>query len=121
MEGGDVVFVTSPRPAAVVCRDPGAVVAFPARILRVLGSELVPELVASLINALPATDKRWRGWAFPRADHTAYEALTDLLRAIEDERADLATRHTQLDELTHLLTAGPARGTLTISTTEGDH
>lgn len=121
VEEGDVVFVTSPRPAAVACRDPGAVVAFPARILRVLGSELVPELVAALINALPATDKRWRGWAFPRADHTAHEALTDLLRAIEDERADLATRHTQLDELTHLLTAGPARGTLTISTTEGDH
>ncbi len=123
VEEGDIVFVTSPRPAAVVCREPGAVVGFPARVLRVLGSELVPEMVAALINALPETDKRWRGWAFPRADHTAYDHLTTLLRAIEDERADLATRHTQLDQLAHLLTGGPARGTLTLttSTTEGDH
>lgn len=119
VEEGDVVFVTAARPAAVVCREPGAVVAYPARVLRILSSELVPEVVAALINALPETDKRWRGWAFPRADHTADDALTGLLRAIEDERADLATRHTQLDQLTHLLTGGSARGTLSI-TIEGD-
>ena len=123
-EAGDIAFVTSPRPAAVVCREPGSVVAYPARTLRVQNSELVPEAVAAIINALPETDRRWHGWSFPRADHTAYDALTDLLRAIEDERADLATRHTQLDELAHLLTGGAARGTLALTTTpttEGDH
>ncbi len=123
-EAGDIAFVTSPRPTAVVCREPGSVVAYPARTLRVQNSELVPEAVAAIINALPETDRRWGGWSFPRADHTAYDALTDLLRAIEDERADLATRHTQLDELSHLLTGGAARGTLALTTTpttEGDH
>jgi hypothetical protein len=119
VEAGDVAFVTSPRPAAVVCREPGPVVAYPARILRFSDDEVVPEVAAAVINALPATDRRWRGWAIPRAEHSAYDGLRDLLRAVEDERADLATRHTQLDELTHLLTGGAARGTLTL-TTEGD-
>lgn len=115
VEAGDIAFVTSPRPVAVVCREPGAVVAYPARVLRVLEGELVPEAVAALINALPERDRRWRGWSFPRADHTAYDALTEVLRAIEDERADLATRHTHLDELTHLLTSGAARGTFALT------
>ena len=34
-EPGDVVFCTSPRPAAMVDAEGGAVVVFPARILRI--------------------------------------------------------------------------------------
>lgn len=124
VEAGDVVFVTSPRPAAMICREAGAVVAYPARILRVVGREVVPEVAAALINALHDRDRQWRGWRFPRADHRHSDALTEVLRAIEDERADLTTRHTQLDELTRLLTAGATLGTLALTTkptTEGDH
>lgn len=119
-ERGDIVFVTAPRPAAAVCREGAAVVTFPARILRCHDARLIPEAVAATINALPATDKRWRGWQLPVVDGGQASGIQALLQAIEDERSDLAARHTDLDQLTALMTTGAARGTLAI-TIEGEH
>lgn len=124
-EPGDVVFVTSPRPAAVVCREGGAVVAAPARTLRSCNAEVVPEAVAATVNALPTDDPRWLGWAIPLVDPADGSALATALRAIEDERSNLARRHTRLDDLTTLLVRGVTQGILSLSdptlSTEGDH
>ena len=119
-ERGDIVFVTSPRPAAAVCRAGAAVVTFPARILRCRDTRLIPEAIAATINALPAADKRWRGWQLPVVAAAQAGSFQALLRAIEDERADLDARHTDLDNLTGLMTTGAARGPLAI-TIEGEH
>lgn len=118
-EAGDIAFVTSPRPAALVCRDGGSVVTFPARVLRVKEEGLMPEAVAATINALPPNARQWRGWVLPRADPSQAQAFSDALRAIEDERAELVARNNHLDELAHLLIRGASRGTLAL-TIEGD-
>src|SRR5699024_10586615 len=65
-EPGDVIFCTSPRPAAIIDHDGMSVVAYPARILRCQpDSGLVPEVVARAINDLPARSPRWRAWSLP--------------------------------------------------------
>lgn len=53
---GDVVFCTSPRPAAMVDADGGSVVVFPARVLRIDAGDpggLLAYVVAADINARP--------------------------------------------------------------------
>ncbi|MGH8921741.1 MAG: hypothetical protein ACRD0H_25950, partial [Actinomycetes bacterium] len=73
-EAGDVVFRTSPRPAALVDDEGGSVVLAPARILRISTPGLVPEVLASDINVMPAHARAWRGWPLrqvPPAEHTA--------------------------------------------------
>jgi hypothetical protein len=106
-EPGDVVFCTSPRPAAVVDRSGGSVVCFPARVLRVADrAHLVPEALAEAINALPATAREWRSWRMPRANPSDAPHVAQALRALEDERARLRRRHTVLDQLAVLLTSG---------------
>ena len=95
-EAGDVVFCTSPHPAAWVDREGGSVVLAPARAIRITADPehgippLVPEVIAADIAA-SAPVKAWRRWPIrlvPRERHTA---LTATLAEIAAERARLET------------------------------
>ncbi len=108
-EPGDVVFVTAPRPAAVVDRDGRSVVRGPARILRCReGSGVSPEAVAVAVTAREATDRQWRAWPVLRTDADDAARLSAGLRLIEDERDRIDRRRRHLDDLARTLTTRPA-------------
>ncbi|ANS80268.1 hypothetical protein SGUI_2872 [Serinicoccus hydrothermalis] len=96
-EPGDVVFVTSPRPRAMVDRDGMSVVAYPARVLRSApGSGLVPDVLADVVNALPDTARQWRGWLLPQVDPSAADDLGAVLGRLADEESELRRRSAAL-------------------------
>lgn len=115
---GDVVFCTSPRPAARVDIDGGSVVISPARVLRSpeadRGDRIVPEVLAADIEAQPAPAARWRSWPVRLTPKDQAQPLTESLRVIERERAAARTRLLQLDELTDLLTDGVTSRKVTV-------
>lgn len=117
-EPGDVVFCTSPRPAAVVDVDGGSVVVAPTRILRINAtSGLLPEVLASDINAVPAGAREWKGWPVRQVPPTEEKALCDALAAIEHERTVALERVALLEELTHLLTHAVTTQSVTLTRT----
>jgi hypothetical protein len=114
-EPGDVVFCTSPRPAALVDVDGGAVVISPARVLRIHATApggLLPDVLAADINAAPAGAKTWRGWPIRRVPATERDALTTVLAVLGRQRVDARERLALLDELEHLVVRGVASGSL---------
>lgn len=118
-EPGDVVFITSPRPAAVVDRAGFAVVLAPARVLRITGegdAELVPEVLVADIGARAASDIEWRAWPLRSVDARQKPALTPVLHAIEAERAEAQRRLARLDDLERTLVDGLARDALQLTT-----
>lgn len=117
-EPGDVIFCTSPRPAALVDAEGGAVVVFPARILRIDDGDpggLLPDVVAADINSLPAADKAWRNWRLRRTPDAQRQALMRALTGLQHERAKARRRLQQLEELATLITDGVAGGSLTLT------
>ncbi|MDI3195756.1 hypothetical protein QK290_15600 [Pseudarthrobacter sp. AL07] len=117
-EPGDVVFCTSPRPAAVVDAEGGAVVVFPARILRIHPGDpggLVPDVVAADINARPAADKTWRNWRLRRTPDRQRRPLAAVLAQVQHEQDAARERLRQLEELATLITDGVAGGSLTLT------
>ena len=110
-EPGDVVFTVTPQPAAIVDHSGGAVVAFPARILRSRSGAFVPQVLVADITAQPATAKTWRAWSVRTvpADQTA--ALTGMLDDLDRHRRALTDRISQLDQLAAALVAGTTAGT----------
>ena len=117
-EPGDVVFCTSPRPAAIVDAAGGAVVVFPARILRVDDGDpggLVPDVVAADINAQPAADKSWRNWHLRRTPDMLRRPLAAALARLQHEQAEARQRLKHLEELATLITDGVAGGSLTLT------
>lgn len=118
-EPGDVVFCTSPRPAALVDRAGSSVVAYPARVLRIDARNpvgVLADVVAADINAAPPGAREWRLWPVRRiADEDrgrAIEAFAELRRA----REDAERRRDRIAKLTELITDGLADGTLTLQT-----
>ncbi|WP_142122220.1 hypothetical protein [Arthrobacter sp. SLBN-122] len=117
-EAGDIVFCTSPRPVAMVDADGGAVVVFPARILRIDQGDpggLLPAIVARNINTLNPADKSWRGWQLRRTGEAQRQPLTDALHRLQHEQAQARERLKQLEELVTLITDGVADGSLTLT------
>ncbi|MCQ9162782.1 hypothetical protein [Arthrobacter sp. STN4] len=117
-EPGDVVFTTSPAPAALVDGEGGAVVEYPARVLRISGADpggLMPELLAADINA--AASKDWRHWALRLVPHAAAQQLQHVLGLLERERAAAQLRLDRLTELTTLLRDGVSAGGLAVDAT----
>jgi len=117
-EPGDVVFCTSPRPAAMVDAEGGAVVVFPARILRIDRGDpggLVPDVVAADISSRPAADKSWRNWRLRRAPEVQRQPLSHALARLQHEQAEARQRLNQLEELATLITDGVAGGSLTLT------
>jgi hypothetical protein len=114
-EPGDVVFCTSPRPAALVDVDGGSVVISPARVLRIHATAsggLLADVLAADINAAPAGAKAWRGWPIRRVPATERDALTTVLAVLGRQRVDARERLALLDELEHLVVRGVASGSL---------
>lgn len=117
-EPGDVVFCTSPRPAAMVDAEGGAVVVFPARILRIDDGDpggLVPGVVGRDINSLNPADKTWRNWRLRRTAEAQRQPLINTLEALQHEQAQARERLKHLEELATLITDGVAGGSLTLT------
>jgi len=120
-EPGDVVFCTSPQPAALVDREGTSVVIHPARILRIDRSDpdgLVADVLAADVNALPPRDKQWRRWNLRRVPAQQRRSFETALDRLHNERAGLLHRLSTLDQLTAVLTTGVTRGDLAISAGE---
>ena len=114
-EPGDVVFCTSPRPAAKVDREGSSVVAFPARVLRIDRADpggLHGDLLAADINALHAGDREWKRWATRRVEDDQSRALTVAIDEMRRAREETANRLTSIDALTELITEGITCGSL---------
>jgi hypothetical protein len=117
-EPGDVIFCTSPRPAACVDDEGTSVVLFPARILRINPTApggLVAAVTAADINARPRSDTRWQRWTLRQARLDQRGALTDALASVRSEQHQAQQRLDQLEELTALLMTGVTAGTLTFA------
>jgi len=116
-EPGDVVFCTSPRPAALVDHHGSSVVAFPARVLRIDGADpggLVSAVVAADINALPTTARHWRVWQLRRVRDDQRTALGRALDEVDRARDHGRRRLAELDRLETLVTAGVTGGFLSL-------
>ena len=115
---GDVVFCTSPRPAAMVDTQGGSVVVFPARVLRIDAGDpggLLPDVVASDINGLSAADKSWRHWRLRRTPDAQRKKLGETLARLQHEQQQARERLGRLEELATLITDGVAGGSLTLT------
>jgi hypothetical protein len=123
-EPGDVVFCTSPRPAALVDAEGGGVVVFPARVLRIDAGDpggLVPDVVAADINALPSADKIWRQWRLRRVPDGQRRKLSETLARLQHGRELARERLGRLEELATLITDGVAGGSLTLTDPSLNH
>ena len=117
-EPGDVVFCTSPRPAAMVDHEGGAVFVFPARILRIDDGDprgLVPDVVAADINSFPGADKTWRSWRLRRTPDAQRQPLVQVLAVLQHEQHEARRRLERLEELATLFTDGVADKSLTLT------
>ncbi|HEY1133256.1 MAG TPA: hypothetical protein VGE77_01650 [Nocardioides sp.] len=115
-EPGDVVFVTSPRPRAVVDTDGGSLVATPARILRVSPSAAFgPHLLRDLIERQPPTATDWRAWTVPVLPPDVARALESELAALHHLTAELDRRRDLAADLADALIRGAATGTLDLT------
>ena len=115
---GDVVFCTSPRPAALVDTEGGSAVVFPARVLRIDAGDpggLLPDVVAADINKLPAADKSWRQWRLRRVPDAQRKKLAESLARLQHEQQQARERLGRLEELATLITDGVAGGSLTLT------
>jgi hypothetical protein len=123
-EPDDVVFCTSPRPAARVDVEGGAVVVFPARVLRIDDGDpggLVPDVVAADINRMAPPDKDWRQWRLRRTPDAQRQPLRNALAALQHEQQEARLRLEQLEELATLITDGVAGGSLTLTHPISNH
>lgn len=98
-EKGDVVFCTTPRPAAVVDHEGGAIVAAPARRLTAVADSVVPQVLAAAMNLMPSTAREWRTWHVPVMSDTSAAGLAAALDILEADRRATTDRLGQLDEL----------------------
>lgn len=117
-EPGDVIFCTSPRPAALVDHEGGNVVVFPARILRIDDGDpggLVPDVVAADVNSRPASDKAWHSWRLRRTPDAQRQPLVQVLAGLQHEQLEARRRLERLEELATLFTDGVAGGSLTLT------
>jgi hypothetical protein len=121
-EPGDVIFCTSPHPAAVVDDEGTSVVVFPARILRInvaSPSGLVAAVTAVDINARPPRDKRWQRWPLRQASPDQRCALATALASVRSEQHQAQQRLARLEELTALLMTGVTAGALKLAAAPG--
>lgn len=118
---GDIVFRTSPTPAAWVDHDGSKVVAYPARVLRITTADpggLVPELVATDIPAQPGGPGAWKRWMLRRVAPASIAPLRRALVDLAAARAELESRVANLDHYIDTLTAAVAAGAVTLTDPE---
>lgn len=115
-EPGDVVFVPTGTPQAIVDDVGGSVVQAPARIARCLPGgaghlRLLPEVLAADIGAQRGTDTA--SWTVHAIPVDVCDALELSLNRFAERRKALWAELTALDELESELTTGLSVGTLT--------
>ncbi|KRE46116.1 hypothetical protein ASG92_11215 [Arthrobacter sp. Soil736] len=123
-EPGDVVFCTSPRPAARVDVEGGAIVVFPARVLRIDAGDpggLMADVVAVDINRMAPSDKDWRKWRLRRTPDAQRQPLQSVLAELQHGQQETLLRLEQLEELATLITDGVAGGSLTLTDPISNH
>ncbi|OBH30774.1 hypothetical protein A5692_18765 [Mycobacterium sp. E342] len=122
-EPGDVIFVERPRPRAWVDHRGGAMVASPARILRLSATaEFGPRLLAAIINGTAPIGSEWQTWAVPEMSKDEADRIEAALDEIERFEAEAHRRIDAVNDLTKALIDGVAAGALTLdaeSTTPG--
>ena len=109
---GDLVFCVSPRPMALVDRVGGAVVTFPAQVLRSRDARLLPDVMAADIAAQPSAARTWRGWTVRRVPTDWVPAVTALLDDLARQRDAAIDRLAALETLSTVLVDGIAAGVL---------
>jgi len=115
---GDVVFCTSPRPAAIIDVEGGSAVVFPARVLRIDAGDpggLLADVLAADINALPDDDKTWRQWRLRRTPDAQRHPLAGALTELQHVQHQTRERLKCLEELATLILDGVAGGSLTLT------
>lgn len=116
-EPGDVVFLTGAEPAAWVDHDGSSVVMAPARVLRINRDDdagLLPDVLAmDVARSAPAT--RWHSWRVRRVATDQRAPLARTLADLRSARIEALQRIAKLEELEHLIVAGTAAGTLTLT------
>lgn len=115
-EPGDVIFCTAPRPAAWVDRSGGSVVAFPARILRCLDPDLLPDLIAADIHQLKPAEKAWRGWSLRYVPTDQRQALAAQTVALARHRTHLLDRLDAVQAFETIMLTAVAGGSLDLTT-----
>jgi len=119
-EPGDLVFTTAGRPRAVLDREGGALVEYPARILRLrAGAPLVRSAVLARINAAPHRTP-WRAWTFAVLPDPDASALGATLDAVAAARASVLESLAKLDALASDLTTAVETRRLRIERKEHD-
>lgn len=114
-EPGDVIFVEKPRPRAWVDPAGGAMVASPARILRLRESaEVGPTLLATVINETTTPGSEWPMWSVPVMSRDEVRRLETALLAVEEYEREALRRATAARDLKTALIDGVAAGALTL-------
>ncbi|WP_040766659.1 hypothetical protein [Tsukamurella sp. 1534] len=116
-EPGDVVYVPTGSPSAIVDQVGGAVVQAPARIVRILpdadgDARLLPDMVAADIAAQTGSDSG--AWHLRSVDARSAEAMRTATRRITVQRDELLEQLSALEALGMELTDGLATGSLTM-------
>jgi hypothetical protein len=120
---GDVVFCTSPRPRAVVDAEGGSVVAYPARVLRVVNpseSGLVPEVLVTDINLLPDSARAWRAWRVRAVPPEQVAVVSAALACLRHEETRARQRAERIESLTRMLADGVAARAFTLAAGDAD-
>ncbi|MCV7078834.1 hypothetical protein [Mycobacterium szulgai] len=114
-EPGDVIFVEKPRPRAWVDRVGGAMVACPARIIRLSASaEVGPLVLATLINETACPGSEWPTWSVPVLPRGEAERLEAALAEADEYERQASRRVAAVRELKTALINGVAAGALTL-------
>ena len=112
---GDVVVTANPRPAAVVDVDGGALVATPARVLRVTpGSGVSPHLAVAAINERPIGDRRWSRWFLPRVPPDAVDSVEAAWAVVAERESELRKELDRLAQLRGAMVEGMSDGSVRI-------
>ena len=115
-EPGDVVFVEKPHPQAWVDAVGGAMVASPARILRLTRTaEVGPRLLAAVINHAATPGSEWQTWSVPAISREEADRLEAALADVEHYEAEATQRLAAATDLKKALIDGVAAGALTLN------
>jgi hypothetical protein len=116
-EPGDVIFIQNPHPRAWVDPLGGAMVASPARILRLTRTaEFGPRVLAAVINETATAGSEWPTWTVPEMSADEAFRLEAALGEIDDYEAEARRRLAAARELKTALIDGVAAGALTLDT-----
>jgi hypothetical protein len=114
-EPGDVVFVEKPRPRAWVDVTGGALVASPAKIIRLRETaEFGPRALATVINEMCLAGSEWPTWSLPVMARDEADRLEAALLDADCYEREARRRTEAARDLKKALIEGVAAGALTL-------